>query len=107
MLFRSNRTSVFSLLTGTNRELTFEDMEVIPIEQAFDRNYETLEREAAAASQFQLVALLDSLPFICSPEDCRQWRNQELLYSDLDHLTVEFASTALAPEVLRLAIEGW
>ena len=100
-----NRTSVFSLLTGTNKQLSLEDMEVIPIGQAFDRNYETLQREAAAVSQFQLVTLLDPLPFICSPVDCRQWRNHELLYSDLDHLTVGFASTALAPEVLRLAIE--
>lgn len=101
-----NRTSVFSLLTGTNKELSLEDMEIVPLEQAINRNYETLQREVAVASQFEHVTVLDPLPYICGPIDCRQWRNQDLVYSDLDHLTLSFASTALAPELLRLAAEG-
>ena len=101
-----NRTSVFSLLTGTNRELSLEDMEIIPIEQVSARNYETLERELAVARQFEHVTVLDPLLYICGPVDCRQWRNQALVYSDLDHLTLSFASKELAPEVLRHAIEG-
>lgn len=101
-----NRTSVFSLLTGTNKELSFEDVEIIPIEQAIHRNYDVLRREVAVASQFELAAVFDPLPSICSPVDCRQWRDQALLYSDLDHLTLSFVSTALAPEVLGLIIEG-
>jgi hypothetical protein len=101
-----NRTSVFSLLTGTNRELSLEDMEIVPVEKATNRNYGTLQREVAVASQFENVTVLDPLLYICGPVDCRQWRDQALAYSDLDHLTLSFASTALAPEVLRLAING-
>jgi hypothetical protein len=94
------------VLSGTNKSFSFRDIEIIPIDQARARNNETLGREIAVASGFENVEVLDPLPYVCGPVDCRQWRDQALLYSDLDHLTLGYATKVLAPEVMRQTGQG-
>jgi len=96
-----NRTTTFSVLAKINPHLSYESVQIVPLNEALNRNSALLDRETAVVQKFQMATVIDLSPLICSAEDCRQWRDGRLVYIDLDHLASNFASEEIAPFLAR------
>ena len=83
----TNRTTIFQVYTGTYPQISVNDIEIVPLEAAQDRNRDLLSIEQEVAARYAEVVSVDLSPEICIRGECRQWRDGTLIYSDLDHIT--------------------